>query len=51
MLGDIGAREPLALLLWKSVKTALKPLFRVCNYDEQLVFIHDKIRSVSSLLL
>ncbi|XP_045195384.2 TPR repeat-containing protein DDB_G0287407-like isoform X2 [Mercenaria mercenaria] len=46
MLGNISKKEPLAPLLWAKVKRNLSSYLRVTNYNDQITFVHVKIKNV-----
>ena len=48
MLGNIEKKEPLPLLAWTSLRRTLKAYLRIAHFNEQIVFVHDAIRTVSS---
>ena len=49
MLGNIETKEPLPLLAWTSLHRTLKAYLRIAHFNEQIVFVHDAIRTVSLL--
>ena len=48
MLGNIEAKEPLPMLTWTNLRRTLKAYLRISHFNEQIVFVHDAIRNVSS---
>lgn len=44
MLGDISAKESLAPMIWGHIRRSLSAYLRVTGYNEQITFVHEKIR-------